>query len=179
MKLTPKDLALFGLVSYFTFIGGTFYSQLNFFLRVANQVIVTLILGVWLFNRLRKGAGLPHTPLDGAIALYLAANFLSAGLGQSPRFSLEGVWFTLTHFLAFYLLMDLLRRGWTARLARAFLMASAVVCLVGLAEFLAWYFGGVLFPGWWGIGGWQPPCPRKPTDSASTARASPCGCRWS
>jgi len=159
MKLTPKDLALFGLVSYFTFIGGTFYSQLNFFLRVANQVIVTLILGVWLFNRLRKGASLPRTPLDGAIALYLAANFLSAGLGQSPRFSLEGVWFTLTHFLAFYVLVDLLRRGWTARLARAFLMASAVVCLVGLAEFLAWYFGGVLFPGWWGIGGWQQPIP--------------------
>ncbi len=159
MKLTPKDFALFGLVSYFTFIGGTFYSQFNFFLRVANQLIVTLVLGVWLLNRLRKGTGLSRTPLDGAIALYLAANFLSAGLGQSPRFSLEGVWFTLTHCLAFYLLVDMLRRGWTARLARAFLMASAVVCLVGLAEFLAWYFGGALFPGWWGIGGWQQPIP--------------------
>lgn len=159
MKLTPKDFALLGLVSYFTFIGGTFYSQFNFFLRVANQIIVTLILGVWLFDRLRKGTGLPRTPLDGALALYLAANVLSAALGQSPRFSLEGLWFTLTHLLAFYVLVDLLRRGWAVRLARVFFMTSAVVCLVGLAEFLAWYFGAALFPGWWNIGGWQQPIP--------------------
>jgi tetratricopeptide (TPR) repeat protein len=42
-------------------------------------------------------------------------------------------------------------------------MTSAVVCLVGLTEFLAWYFGAAVFPGfaqgWWDIGGWQQPIP--------------------
>ncbi len=163
MKLTKKDFALLGIILYFTFIGGTFYSQLNFFLRVANQVIVTAILGIWLVKKVRQGTGLPRTYLDGAIALYLVANGVSAWLGQSPRFSLEGLWFTLVHALAFYLLVDLARQGWTAKLAWAFYMASAVVCLVGLAEFLAWYFGTPLFPtfaqGWFEIGGWRQPIP--------------------
>ena len=57
MRLTRRDFALLGVIIYFTFIGGTFYSQLNFYLRVANQILVTLILGSWLFIRLRKG---PH-----------------------------------------------------------------------------------------------------------------------
>jgi tetratricopeptide (TPR) repeat protein len=42
-------------------------------------------------------------------------------------------------------------------------MAAAAVCLVGLTEFLAWYFGTPLFPafaqGWFEIGGWQQPIP--------------------
>ena len=163
MRLTKRDFALLGLIIYFTFIGGTFYSQLNFFLRVANQIIITAILGIWLFNKLRKAVGLPRTYVDGAIALYLTANLLSAMLGQSPRFSLEGTWFSLAHALAFYLLVDLMRRGWMARLTWAFYMAAAVVCLVGLTEFLAWYFGAPLFPGfaqsWPEIGGWRQPIP--------------------
>lgn len=163
MKLTGRVFALFGLLVYFTFLGGTFYSQLNLFLRLTHQVIVTLLLGLWLFNKLRQGQGLPRTYLDGAIAFYLGANFLSSVFGQSPRFSLEGLWLTLTHTLAFYLVVDLLRRGWTARLAWAFFMTSAVVCLVGLTEFLGWYFGASLFPGfaqgWPEIGGWRHPLP--------------------
>ncbi|HXW01525.1 MAG TPA: hypothetical protein VEC93_24150, partial [Anaerolineae bacterium] len=163
MQLTKKDFALLGLVIYFTFIGGTFYSQLNFFLRLANQLIVSVILGVWLFRQLKKGAGLPLTFLDGAVALYFAANLVSAVLGQSPRFSLEGLWFSLVHILAFYLLVDLMRQGWTAKLVWAFYMAAAVVCVVGLTEFLAWYFGAGVFPGfaqgWPEIGGWQQPIP--------------------
>lgn len=163
MKLTRKDFALLGIVLYFTFIGGTFYSQLNFFLRVVNQVIVTAILGIWLIRKLRQGTGLPRTYLDGAVVFYLAANFISAWLGQSPRFSLERLWLTLAHILAFYLLVDLARQGWTPKLAWAFYMASAVVCLVGLIEFLAWYFGTPLFPtfaqGWFEIGGWGQPIP--------------------
>jgi tetratricopeptide (TPR) repeat protein len=163
MKLTRKEFLLLGILLYFTFIGGTFYSQLNFGLRLANQVIVTVILGGWLLGKVYRRQTLPATPLDGAIGLYLLAAGVSAWFGLVPRFSLELWWFTLTHTLAFYLLVDLSRRGWTARLTWAFYMASAVVCLVGLAEFLAWYVGTPLFPafaqGWVDIGGWQQPIP--------------------
>jgi hypothetical protein len=120
-------------------------------------------LGIWLVRKLRQGTGLPRTYLDGAVVFFLVANFISAWLGQSPRFSLERLWLTLAHILAFYLLVDLARRGWTPKLAWAFYMASAVVCMIGLIEFLAWYFGTPLFPtfaqGWFEIGGWRQPGP--------------------
>ncbi|MEW5961448.1 MAG: O-antigen ligase family protein, partial [Chloroflexota bacterium] len=162
MKLTRRHFALLFVAIYFTFIGGTFYSQLNFPLRVTNQVIVTVILGLWLVGKIR-GGDWPATGLDLPLGLYLAANLLSALLGQSPRFSLEMLWFLVGHGLALYLLVDLIRRGWTQPLTWALYMAAAVVCLVGLAEFLAWYTGmpqlGGFAQGWFDIGGWQQPLP--------------------
>lgn len=163
MKLTKRDLGLLVILIYFTFIGGTFYSQINFYLRVANHLLVTGLLGGWLWLKLRRGEGLPRTTLDGALALYLGANVISAAFGLSPRFSWEMLWSTVTHLLAFYWLVDLLRRGWSAKLTWAFYMTSAVVCLLGLTEWLAWYFGTPLFgpfaQGWWDIGGWRDPLP--------------------
>jgi tetratricopeptide (TPR) repeat protein len=163
MQLTKRDLGLLAVLIYFTFVGGTFYSQFNVYIRLAHQGVVTLLLGLWLVKRLRRGQGLPPTALDLGLAAYLLANLISAGWGQSPRFSFEVAWFSLTHLLAFYLLVDLLRRGRLVSLLWAFFMTAAVVCLVGLAEFAAWYFGSTLFPGfgqgWWSIGGWQNPIP--------------------
>ncbi len=163
IKLTGRNLALLGVIIYFTFIGGTFYSQINLFLRVINQLFVSSILGVWLFIKIRNREGLPATPLDLAVFLYLLVNFVSALAGQSARYSLEVLWFSIVHVLAFYLLLDLIRRGWLVRLTWAFYMTSAVVCIVGLTEFLAWYFGVAAFGGssqsWPDIGGWQNPIP--------------------
>jgi tetratricopeptide (TPR) repeat protein len=161
MKLTKRDFLLLAVIIYFTFIGGTFYSQLYFYPRVINYLVVTALLGGWLLARLKMG--LPRTALDLALGLYLLVNLISALLGQSPRFSLEEMWFTVIHILAFYLLVDLARRGWTPKLVWAFYMASAVVCLVGLAEFVAWYIGApalaTFAQGWLEIGGWRQPVP--------------------
>ncbi len=163
MKITKQDLILLIVIIYFTFIGGTFYSQLNFFLRVANQVFVTIILGGWLLTKITKKDGLPQTSLDLALLIYLLVNFLSAFRGQMPRFSLETLWFSVVHMLAFYLLVDLIQRGWMPRLAWAVYMAAAVVCIVSLMEFIAWYVGTPLLPifsqGWVELGGWQNPIP--------------------
>jgi tetratricopeptide (TPR) repeat protein len=163
MKLTKRDFVLFIIIIYFTFIGGTFYSQLNFLLRLANQFIVTGILGWWLVGKLKNKIGLPGTALDDALFLYVSVNLLSVVLGQSSRFSLESIWFTVIHTLAFYLLVDLGRSGWTPKLTWAFYMTSAVVCLVALTEFTAWYVGTPLIAnfaqGWLEIGGWRQPIP--------------------
>ncbi|HEX9926654.1 MAG TPA: hypothetical protein VGD99_28670, partial [Anaerolineae bacterium] len=105
MNLTKRDLGLLGLIIYFTFIGGTFYSQLNLIPHVVTQILVSLIFGLWLVKRLRRGEGLPATPLDIGLWFYFAVNLISAWLGLSPRFSLEGLWFSLAHILAFYLLV--------------------------------------------------------------------------
>jgi tetratricopeptide (TPR) repeat protein len=161
--LNTRQLFIFGIILYFTFIGGSFYSDLNFPLRVLNQVVVTALLGSWLIGKLRQGEPFPRTALDVPILAWLAVQFIAALLGLSPRFSLEKLWIPFTYALAFYLLVDLRRKGQTTSVARGLYMSAAVVCLVGLTEFASWYFGLPLLPqfaqGWPAIGGLQHPFP--------------------
>lgn len=160
-----RQLLVLLVVLYFTFIGGSFYSELTPALRVFNQCVVTAILLGWLVGKLKRGEPFPRTPLDGPVLAWLVANFAAALLGLSPRFSLERTWLTLTHTLAFYLLVDLHSRGWTRTLTRVLYLSAGVVCLVGLAEFASWYFGLPLLPhfvqGWPQIGGLRQPFPPK------------------
>jgi putative inorganic carbon (HCO3(-)) transporter len=162
-SLSARQLVIFGVILYFTFIGGSFYSDLNFSLRVLNQVIVTVLLGGWLIAKLRRGETFPRTALDAPILAWLVVQFVAAFLGLSPRFSLEKLWAPFTYVLAFYLLVDLRRKGQTANVARGVYMSAGVVCLVGLTEFASWYFGLPLLSqftqGWPAIGGLQHPFP--------------------
>ena len=161
--LNIRQILVFGVIVYFTFIGGSFYSDLNFPLRVLNQIIVTALLGSWLLSKLRRGEPFPRTSLDGPFLAWLAAHFIAALFGLSPRFSLEKLWTPVTHILAFYLLVDLRRKGHTVTVARGLYMSAAVVCLVGLAEFASWYVGLPLLPqfvqGWPAVGGLRHPFP--------------------
>jgi tetratricopeptide (TPR) repeat protein len=163
MAFNARQLLIFGVILYFTFIGGSFYSDLNFYLHVFNQLVVTALLGGWLIGKLRRSEPLPRTALDWPILAWLAAHLIAALLGLSPRFSLEKLWMPFTHALAFYWLVDLRRKGLTDSIARGLYMSAAVVCLVGLGEFIAWYAGLPLLPGfvqgWPAIGGLQRPFP--------------------
>jgi O-antigen ligase/tetratricopeptide (TPR) repeat protein len=158
-----RQLLVFAIVLYFTFIGGSFYTDFRLFPRVFNQLVVTAIIGIWLIKRLRRGEGFPGTPLDRPIAAWLAALFVTAVLGLSPRFSLEQLWTPFTYALAFYLLVDLVRHGQTVLVAQALYMSATVVCLVALGEIACWYFGLPLLPhfgqGWPAIGGLEHPFP--------------------
>ncbi len=162
-SLSARQLLIFAIILYFTLIGGTFYSDLNFPLRVFNQIVVTALLGGWLIGKLRRGESFPRTALDGPILAWLVAHFLAALFGLSPRFSLEKLWTPVTYALAFYLLVDLRRKGQTATVVRGLYMSAGVVCLVGLVEFASWYFGLPLLPqfaqGWSAIGGLRHPIP--------------------
>lgn len=163
LGLRPRQILVFGVILYFTFIGGSFYSDLNFPLHVFNQVVVTVLLGSWLVGKLWRGEPFPRTLLDAPIVAWLAAHFIAALLGLSPRFSLEKLWTPFVHALAFYLLVDLRRKGQIAIVARGLYMSACVVCLVGLTEFASWYFGLPLLPqfvqGWPAIGGLRHPFP--------------------
>ena len=146
------------LVIYFTFFGGSLYTLTNFPLKVINHLIVTVILGLWLWRKVRRPATnpFPHTPLDGALAFWLAVQLISAAFSLYHRFSYESLWQPIMHALAFYLLLDL-RPTHGQSLVRAIYLSSAVVCLVGLMEFLSWYFGWPLLPqfeqSWFELGG--------------------------
>jgi tetratricopeptide (TPR) repeat protein/O-antigen ligase len=163
MKSKSFLLVLFIFI-YFTFFGGSLYTLTNFPLKVLNQVIVTLILGLWLWRKITrsKQESLPQTPIDWPIAFWLGVQLLSATFSLYPRFSFESLWQPLTHAMAFYLLIDLFSR-YRGDFVRAIYLSSAVVCLIGLMEFASWYFGLPLLPqfaqGWAEIGGLSNPIP--------------------
>ncbi len=141
-----QSAALFVGVLYFTFIGGSFYTDFNFPLRLFHQALVTLLLGGWLLGRLWRRQPWPQTPLDGPLAAVLAAAALAATVGIFPRYSWERLWNLLALTLGFYVLVDLKRRGYVAEFVRALYLAAAVVCVVALAEWLCWYLGVPLVP---------------------------------
>ena len=140
------QLLFFLAVLYCTFIGGTFYTDFLLPLRVLHHLLVGAALLGWLVYRLRRGEGLPRTPLDVPLIAWLAALFLTALLGIHPRFSLEKLWTPFTWVLIFYLLFDLAQRGYTSLVLRALYMSATVVCLVSLTELVSWYLGMPLLP---------------------------------
>ncbi|MCS7260488.1 MAG: O-antigen ligase family protein [Anaerolineae bacterium] len=153
------QILFFLAILYATFIGGTFYTDFWLSLRVFHHLAVGALLLGWLICRLRRGEGLPRTPLDVPILAYTVALFLTALVGIHPRFSLEQLWTPFTWVLLFYLLVDLGRRGYNPLVLRALYMSAAVVCVVSGAELVSWYFGLPLLPqfvqGWPTIGSGQ------------------------
>lgn len=145
-KAFGLQLLCFLAVLYATFIGGTFYTDFWLPLRVFHHLAVGALLLGWLVYRLRRGAGLPRTPLDVPILAYLVALFLTALVGIHPRFSLEQLGTPFTWVLLFYLLVDLGQRGYHPLVLRALYMSATVVCLVSGVELLSWYFGWPLLP---------------------------------
>ncbi len=157
MKFSKREITIFSILLYFTFIGGTFYSQLYFPLRLLTQMIAMLVLGGWMLTARQQG--LPRFKFDWLIGLLLLVLGGSAVLGLSPRFSFERLWFSVAHVLAFFMFIDLFRRKWEVHLTKSAFMVSGVVALMGIFEFAMWYFGTPFMPGftqgWADIGGWQ------------------------
>jgi O-antigen ligase/tetratricopeptide (TPR) repeat protein len=142
-----RRLSIVFLAFYFTFLGGGAYYTLFFPVRVAHHVLVTLLAVLWLITRLRKGRGLPKTPLDWPLALALGAWVLASLAGIDPRMSLEHLWFLLVHTLAFCYLVERVKRGDQKLLMEAvFFMAAIVVFFSGL-EVASWLFGLGFIPG--------------------------------
>jgi len=159
----PRLFACLTLFVYLTFLGGTFYSDFNFGLRVFHQVVVTLLLGGWLVGLLRRQEGLPATGLEMPLLFLMGARFLSGWTGVNPRMSLELFWRPVTHVIGFYWLVWFFRRRGWGLLLRAFYLTAGVVCIVGLIEFIGWYVGLPFLPvfqeGWLQLGGLTNPIP--------------------
>jgi O-antigen ligase/Tfp pilus assembly protein PilF len=139
--------------------------------RILYQVLATGVLGAWLISLIRRGDGLPASPLNlpllGLFGVYTLATILS----PDPRFTLEGLWQVGIHILLLLMLVDILRRQGTRRVIQPILFAAAVVILVGFVELMAWYFG-LAFPlprqGWFEIGGLIQPLPPNMLRVSST-----------
>jgi len=132
---------------YLTFLGGSAYYHLIFQVRVLHHFVVTLLLLLWLFRRIRSGNGLPYTPLNPPIYAAVGVWFAASLTGLDPRMSLESTWFLIIHVLFFFVLVDLFQRGRQKQIMETqFMMAVLVVFITGL-ELASWYFGLGIIPG--------------------------------
>jgi O-antigen ligase len=163
MRLGRLAFILFAI--YIVFIGGSAYYTLIFPVRIAHHIIITVVLGLWLLTRIRRG-GLPRTALDWPIAAGVVMWLISAVTSIDRRMAFENLWFPLIHVLFFYVLADLFQRGRQRLVMETqFMLGAAVVMLSGL-ELASWYFGLGVIPGTqtgWidviGPGAWLPILP--------------------
>ncbi|MBL8163776.1 MAG: O-antigen ligase family protein, partial [Anaerolineae bacterium] len=156
-------LAFISLAIYFVLVGGGAYYATIFPVRVLHHAFVTILLGLWLFGRVRRGQGLPHTPLNRPILALVAVWVISALFSADPRMAVEHLWFPFTHLMMFYTLVDLFQRGRERLVLETQFMLAAMVVFISGIELASWYFGLGIIPGseigWanvMGPGAWLP-----------------------
>lgn len=142
MRLSRLSLTL--LAVFAAFIGGSPYYATIFPIRIAAHVLFTLAAAGWLIARLRRGRGLPATPLTGPLLAMAAVWLLTSALAPDARMAFEHTWLLLLHtlivlFIGALLLSGRQRLAWEIQ----FMLAAVVVILAGLQ------FGSFLFG--WGI----------------------------
>lgn len=134
-------LALIFFAFYLTFLGGSAYYVLIFPLRIFHHALITIVLGIWLFRRIRSGNGLPKTPLNSPIYASVGVWFISAITSLDPRIAFENTWFLIIHVVLFFAIVDLLQRARHKLIFEAqFMLATVVVFMTGI-EVASWYFG--------------------------------------
>ncbi len=148
---------------YAIFLWRTPYSLKVLPLHVLDWILPVVGLGAWLAVRWRRREDWPTTPLDAPLLIWLALGLVSVAFSIDPRGSLHGTWEALTWALILWMLVDITRRGRGWQLWQVCYLVAGVVCLLGIMEFLAWYFGWPLLPtfqqGWPAIGGLVEPFP--------------------
>ncbi len=148
---------------YFTFLGGTFVTDLDFWPRVVHHIIVTAIIAGWLISHWRRQKQIPVTPLDIPILLVFLAYAVATLFAIDPRVSVEALWQVGVHIAFFYILVDIIRAWQPRAVFEPVFFSAAVVVVVGLAEFISWYFGlkwlSMFQQSWFEIGGLANPIP--------------------
>ncbi len=151
------------LALYFTFVGGSYITDLSIGPRIVHHWLLTLLLGGWLLSLLLRRRPWPAAPIDGPVAAFFAVCALSTALAVDPRVSVEELWRLGMHILLLYALVDLMRAVRPRAAFEPLFFASAVVILIGLIEFTSWYTGVPPLPlflqPWLPIGGLTQPIP--------------------
>ena len=154
---------LLPLALYAAFLWRTLYSMRIFPLGVLDWVVPAVGLGIWVILRWRRSDAWPRTALDLPVLVWLVVTLLTTMRSPELRRGLFVCWETFIGVLLLYLLVDAVKRGWSRVLWRALYLVGAVVCIIGVVEFLAWYFGWPLLSGfqqgWPALGGLARPFP--------------------
>ena len=154
MSYLTRETALILFLSYFTLIGGGYAGIVLFESRLVTHVLAAIIITIWLGKKVLANEHLPTTSLDIPISAFLAVLLLATVLSDIPRLSVEGLLGAFVYAILFYMVIDLLRRGWSADLfVKSLLVVGGIACLLAALEAVEWYTR------WFAIGGLADPLP--------------------
>lgn len=148
MSPRRQRLLTVGIVSYITFIGGTAYAHTGAIPDSVRLIFIAGPLVAWLVDLIKNHRAIPRTPLDLPLAAAAIWLFIAAFFSVDRRISLEFAWPFLAHILGFYLLVDLMRRGWTAHFKTALLAVALVIVVLGGSNSVSGTRGGSRLAVW-------------------------------
>jgi len=128
---------------YLIFLGGGAYYNLIFEVRVAHHAIMTVGIGLWAFQRIRKN-DFPQTRLNIALVVLGIAWAVGIITANDSRMAFERTWFMLIHVVAFIILVRFIQRGQQRFIFDTVFMMVVVALTLTTAELSMWLLG-------WGI----------------------------
>lgn len=153
---------LINLALLYVFIGITAIAALNTIFVMVLHLLATALVVAWLLAQIRHRKAWLFTPLDWVLAGYVVWLGITTLFSQNSRVSLEFSWLLVIQCIIFYMIVDTMRHGHQRWIWEGLFLAAGVAVVIGVAEFLSWYFGVGLSlsgQGWFAIGGWRDPFP--------------------
>jgi len=159
--IIARGILLAGIV-YVVLYPSDIWSLISF----QNNIGFLLITGItglaWLAWRVIGKRPFPHTTLDLALFCGILAYLVTTAFSADPRRSLIVLPQILVPILVYYLIVDLLRSGWSETwFTQSIWLSSLPVILYGLLQLVIWY------EMWHPIGGWADPVPSSTVRIAS------------
>jgi O-antigen ligase len=142
-KFLGRESALLLLWVYLVLVVGTYEGLTLFSLQLSSAILGGVIIGIWLIYKLVKKQHIATSGIETGIVVFLGTQIISMIFSSDVRRSVEVVGQFVVYFLVFYLVLDLLRNGWSStRIERTFLIVGAIVLGLSLYQhlnnFLSW-----------------------------------------
>ncbi len=129
------------LAVYLAFVGGAGFYGTNFGVRIFHHALMTALIVLWFVIRIRRGEGLPVTPLNPFLYALVGVWLMSAVFSIDPRQSFEKTWYLLLHLTMFLFVVNLLQQGRRRLVTETLFVLGGGIVLITLIELSIWYFG--------------------------------------
>jgi tetratricopeptide (TPR) repeat protein len=132
------------LTFYMIFFGGGGYFQLPL-VRYFHHIFMTVLIVGWLIWRLRKGRGLPESPLNYPLYALVLTWFITTPFALDPRIALENLWFPLLNLMMFWFIVNAFQRAQQRLIMDTLFLATVILIFLAAMQVFSVFFG-------WGIG---------------------------
>ncbi|MGD8457902.1 MAG: O-antigen ligase family protein [Anaerolineales bacterium] len=140
-KYLGKEAAFILLWSYLILVAGSFEGLTRFDLQLSSVILGGVIIGLWLNLKFVKKQQITFSGIEIGIIVFMASQIIAMVFSGDVRRSVGVVGQFMVYFLVFYLVLDLLRSGWSAaRIERTFLIVGGIVLGVSLYRHLSDYY---------------------------------------
>lgn len=129
---------------YLVFFGGGGYFQIPT-VRYFHHIFMIVLIAGWLIWRLRKGRGLPDSPLNYPLYGLVLIWFISVPFSLDPRMALENLWFPLVNLTVFWFIVNAFQRAQHRLVIETLFLVTVIIIFLSGIQVFSVFFG-------WGIG---------------------------